>query len=451
MTFLRPSYRSVSLRTRVTLAFALVMSLVLGSSGLIIYTQFKGYVERRIDQELRQRSATFQGLAVREVKPHRIVALSGERYVQIYDRSGRVIAGSEELASRPLLAPDRIRRSRRDSFLTRRDPAFGQDGLRVRVFALTDGRVAALGDSLAARERELQRLAALLLLSLPGALLLASIAGYRVAGAALKPVERMRARAAQITDTDVTQRLPQPGTGDELERLADTLNDMLGRLHTAIEHERQIVSDASHELRTPISVLRARIDVALRSPGQDVGKLRQVLTDSLGDAERLGRLADDLLMLARHDQGRLALRLQPVDVQEAIESAAAGWPGQDEVTAQMRIEGGALVLADPDRLAQVLENLLSNAKRHGAPPITLYAEPAEPESVCLRVTDAGGGFAPDFIERAFDRFSQGTAPGAGGSGLGLAIARAIVEAHGGRVEAANISTGAQVSVFLPKA
>jgi signal transduction histidine kinase len=265
----------------------------------------------------------------------------------------------------------------------------------------------------------------------------------------------MRARAAAIGDAELGERLPEPGTGDELDRLAGTLNALLGRRQEAIEHERRIVADTSHELRTPVSVLRARIDVALRGPG-DAAALRRALEGAGDDAARLSRLADDLLVLARVDQGRLPLRAELVDVQDLVDSAvarhaAAAAAAGRRLEAEMAIPGGAVVHGDPDRLAQVLDNLVVNALRHGAGAVRVIAErPAGDGRVAIAVADEGPGFPPAFLPRAFERFSQ-AAPGEG-SGLGLALVEAIVEAHGGTVAAgAAAGGGAEVRVVLPEA
>jgi len=375
----------------------------------------------------------FKGLAAHEVIPRRIIDLSGERFAQIYDRRGTVIAATPALAGNRLLSVSEVVLARRRAMLTRRN-----------VRSLT---VIA------------HRLATLLLISLPAALLLASIAGYQVANSAMRPVERMRVRAASIGDSDLSERLPTPGTRDELDRLADTLNDLLGRLQRSIEHERRVVSDASHELRTPISVLRTRLDVAARAAGSSAQDLRGVLDEARGDVHRLWRLADDLLVLARADQGRLPLRRAPLDVQDVLEAAAARHHVDAEnaeraVSTSVLIDGGAVVLADADRLAQVIDNLIVNSLRYGAGTVELVAQQSADLALLeLVVMDRGAGFPGGFAERAFDRFSQADeARGQGGSGLGLAIVEAIVRAHGGSVAANNRpGGGARVRVQLPLA
>ena len=438
---------------QLTLAFASVVALVLAATGVVIYTEFRRNLDRAVQDDLAERAGAFRGLAASNVAPARIVALAGERFAQIYAADGSVAASTRALGRQRLLTAAQLAVARRATIrAVRRSIAPTQNGVLVTAFPIGGGRVAAVAESRDERERELDRLSTLLLISLPGALLLASLTGYQVAGAALRPVERMRARAAAIGDAELGERLPEPGTGDELDRLAGTLNELLERRQQALEHERRVVSDASHELRTPISVLRTRLDVALRGPG-DAASLREALEGAQDDVGRLARLADDLLVLARADEGRLPLRAEPLDVQDLLEAAvarhaaeavAAGRP----LGAEIEVEGGAVVLGDADRLAQVLDNLVVNALRHGAGEIVVVARPAPSGSaVEIVVRDAGPGFPLDFLPKAFDRFSQ-VVPGEG-SGLGLALVEAIVRAHGGSVAAgAAPGGGAEVRIGL---
>jgi two-component system OmpR family sensor kinase len=291
----------------------------------------------------------------------------------------------------------------------------------------------------------------------PLAMIVASFAGYLVAGAALKPVERMRRRAAVITEVDLSERLPVPRTDDELERLGRTLNAMLDRLDETVQRERRLVSDASHELRTPLAILRAELEVALGRP-QDADQLRTVVSSALEEVRRLSRLSEDLLVLARVDQGRLPLRLEPLDVQDVVEAAvgrhrAAAREAGRELVTRVAIDGGAVVLADADRVAQMLDNLIVNALRWGSGRIDVEADTAAGPAVAISVRDTGEGFPESFAERAFERFSQADAARVGAhSGLGLSIVAALAQAQGGTATAgAAIGGGAIVTFTLPHA
>lgn len=449
------------MRTRLTAAFAAVVGVVLAVTGVLLYGLFARDLDAATDRVLADRGRDLSRLAGEGESARAAVAESGERLVQLYRADGRLVAASRRLRSRPLLSPREVGRARATPIkLTRSEVPGTGDGARLRAFALPRGaraQVAVIGEATDRREHELRRLALLLAIALPGALALASYTGYRVAGAALRPVERMRARAAEITDSDLSERLPRPRTGDEIDRLGTTFNALLDRLAGALERERRVVSDASHELRTPLAVLQTELEVALRAD-PDPARLRAALTAALGDARRLSRLADDLLVLARADQGQLPLRLEPLDVQDLLEHAAAR---HRETTSQasrslevaIDIPGGAVVLADRDRTEQALDNLIVNTLRYGAGAIELRAQPGPDGLVELSVRDNGPGYPAAYLSNAFERFSQADGSHGGqGSGLGLAIVAAIARAHGGSASAANHRHGGAITTLaLPAA
>jgi two-component system OmpR family sensor kinase len=291
----------------------------------------------------------------------------------------------------------------------------------------------------------------LLLVGGPLALLIASLVGYAMAAAALRPVERMRRRAAAISAAETGERLPVPPANDEIGRLGRTLNEMLSRLEAAFGRERSFVSDASHELRTPLAILRTELELALRGE-----HTRQELEDALQSAaeetDRLSNLAEDLLVIARSDQGRLPVRIEDLDASEVLVRVA----GRFQTRA--RVEGrplrpapapGVIVRADPARLEQALANLVDNALSYGDGTVELTAL-ASNGTVEIHVCDEGPGFPPAFLPRAFERFTRADeARSRGGTGLGLAIASAIAIAHGGTAHAANREAGADVWIALP--
>ncbi len=280
----------------------------------------------------------------------------------------------------------------------------------------------------------------------PVAVLVASLLGYVLAGAALRPVEAMRARAAGVSLAPGGERLPLPAARDEIRRLGETLNEMLDRLSRSFERERRFVADASHELRTPVAVLKTELEGALRAGGH-APEVRAALVAAVEECDQLAQLAEDLLVLARAGEGRLPVRPEPLAVAPLLEgvrdrfSDRAGQHGRD-----IRVAVGELtVTADPLRLRQALGNLVDNALRHGAGAITLAGRAAD-GGVALEVSDEGPGFGNDIAGRAFERFARGDAARTrGGSGLGLAIVRAIAEAHDGRASL----EGAAVRLWLP--
>jgi signal transduction histidine kinase len=306
--------------------------------------------------------------------------------------------------------------------------------------------------SLDDRNDSLTNLGTIMLIGFPVALLLASAAGFLVSGRAFRPVEAMRRRAAAISAAEPEQRLPLPEADDEIRSLGETLNAMLGRLEAAIERERAFVDDASHELRTPLAMHKTELELALRYATTQE-EMRAAISSAIVEVDRLIQLAEDLLVLARSQEGKLALDLRRVGVADLLGDVRERFASRmDESGRSLVIEptAGMTVEGDRIRLEQALTNLVENAFEHGGGEITLWAG-KENGGVAIHVQDRGPGFAPDFIDRAFERFSQAdSSRGGDGSGLGLAIVEAIARAHRGSAHAANRDgAGADVWIELP--
>ncbi len=293
------------------------------------------------------------------------------------------------------------------------DEVSGTDG-RVRVLATPVDTSAGtfvllVGSSLEDRDDAVQGLLALLLVVGPAALLLASLLGYGLATLALRPVESMRAEAAAISASEPGRRLPLPQARDEISRLGETLNRMLDRLETALERERGFVADASHELRTPIALLKTELELALRRP-RSQAELDDALRSAAAEADRLAELADDLLLLARSDDGKLALSRTRPSARELFSSVATRF-ARRAADADRAIEVEALESlsfdADPLRLEQALANLVENALVTGVGPIRLAA--AARNGRCRAARRRRGTRVPArFLPHAFDRFSRPT-------------------------------------------
>jgi signal transduction histidine kinase len=240
---------------------------------------------------------------------------------------------------------------------------------------------------------------------------------------------------------------------DELHRLGDTLNQMLGRVEDAMAGERAFVANAGHELRTPLAILQLELELAL-SGEPPRGELKAALRSTAEEVERLNRLADDLLVIARADQGKLPVQKRPVEVDRLLTTLGdrlADSARRSERVLTTTYAGKLTVAADEERLEQALTNMVTNALRYGRGPVELTALEHNAH-VELHVRDDGDGFDPDFLPRAFERFSRADpARSSGGTGLGLSIVKAIAEAHGGRARAANRpGGGADVWVELPR-
>jgi two-component system, OmpR family, sensor kinase len=446
------------IRTRVTLAFVLAMAVVLAATGLFVYLRQRSQLDDTIDQGLASRAADVTALLRDSSLNARRVRFSeqDEGFTQVLTPGGRILYETSGLPRRPLLAPAQLREAASAGLQIDVPAGHGlHDPTRISAQPVTrNGQrlVVTVGAALDDRNDALHSLARLLLLGGAAALLLASLAGYAAITAALRPVEEMRRRAAEISAAHPGQRLPLSPAEDELRRLAETLNLMLGRLEEAIEHERAFVDDASHELRTPLAAHRAELELALRYASSEE-ELRAAIVSAVAETERLSRLAEDLLVLARASDGKLALRLEEVRATPLLEAvrdrmAVAAAAGDRQVSAADA--DGISVTGDRLRLEQALGNLTDNALRHGRGGVRLWARAANGH-VRLGVTDEGDGFPADYMPRAFERFSRGDPARTGdGAGLGLAIVEAIARAHGGKAGAENRpGGGAEAWIELP--
>ncbi|MES1248915.1 MAG: ATP-binding protein [Actinomycetota bacterium] len=438
----------IPIRLRLTLAFGVAMAVVLVGMAALVYARLGSALMASVDQTLRSQSAE----AVASVRTNTQTLIDtdvggGTTLAQLLTLSGRVVA-----SSRPGLAP-----------LVRGPLAPGAKRIGSTTLTSPDGDwrylavhpsgfdgIVVVARSLEPREESLDHVEDEFLVTIPLALLLASLAGYLLASAALRPVEAMRRRAASVTAAS-DMRLPVPASSDEISRLAETLNAMLDRLQESLEHERRFVADASHELRTPLALLRTELDLALRRP-RSREELEAALRSAAEETERLSRLAEGLLLMARGDRGTLQVRSEDVEVEDLLETVAARFAtrARDAGVSVVVTPTGERVEADPEQLQQALGNLVDNALGHGARSIVMSAA-RNNGSIELHVADDGEGFPESFLERAFDRFSRADeARSRGGAGIGLSIVALIAAAHGGDARVANRADGgADAWIALP--
>jgi two-component system OmpR family sensor kinase len=410
------------IRARLSLAFAAAMALLLAALGTFLYLQLRSSLDEQLAARLRaQADAAAAGSLVEKE----------ESVAQVLAASGEAVRGFDE----PLALP-----ATREHFVDREVEGLEDNPYRLLVIPAEGGRTIVVGASLEDRDDALAGLLAAFLVGGPIALVLSTLLGYLLAGALLRPVERMRRRAAEISSDTAGGRLPLPQARDEIFRLGSTLNEMLGRLEAGLTRERRFVADASHELRTPLALLRTELELARRRP-RSSEELRAALDSAAEEVDRLARLAEDLLVLARADEHGLPLQRESIRIQELLETVAARFGEELEISAP----DGETIVGDRLRLEQALGNLVDNARRHGSGTIRLEAERKE-DRLELRVSDEGPGFPPKLLPHAFGRFTRGDeARERGGAGLGLAIVAAIARAHGGRAHAANAS----VTIELP--
>ncbi|MCP9491079.1 MAG: ATP-binding protein [Solirubrobacteraceae bacterium MAG38_C4-C5] len=447
---------------RVTLAFAGVMAVVLTATGLFLFLRLGAELDATIEQSLRSRAGDVTALIEQadsglEEAGDDALTEQGESFAQILDRSGAVVDATPGVRGRALLAGGQVPDEVGETVIVDREAIAGEDEavrlLATPVRAQDRRLIVVVGATLEEREEALRNLGGLLLVGGPVALLLACLTGYLAVAAALRPVDSMRRRAAAIQAADPRARLPVSPADDEIGRLGTTLNGMLERLEAAFDRERAFVADASHELRTPLAILKTELELALRG-GRSTGELEDALRSAGEETDRLVQLAEDLLVIARSDQGRLPIRpgeVQIDDVLDGVRERFARRAGERGAELRVVAAGDVDLCADPLRLEQALGNLVDNALRHGGTAIELSARTIG-QAIELHVRDDGPGFPDDFIESAFERFTRGDAArGRGGAGLGLAIVAAVAQAHHGSVGACNPTEGgADVWLNLPR-
>jgi two-component system, OmpR family, sensor kinase len=431
---------------------------VLAVTGGYLYHRFSADLDGAIDNGLRSRAADVRALVGESDSGLREGRLSehNDSFAEILSPAGRVLDATPELRGRVLLGTrERQRASRQAIFLQRKGPpALAGESRLLAIPVSSNGKpaIVVVGTSTDTRSDSLSDLLGILLLGGPIALLVAALAAYGGAGAALRPVEAMRARAAEISAAAPRARLPVPAADDEIGRLGSTLNAMLERLGEALEHERRFVADASHELRTPLSILKTELELAL-GEGRTREELHAALASAADETDRLTQLSEDLLVLAQSDRGRLPVSVQAVSVRTVLEDVSARFALRAHASGrEIEIACAEDLRASVDRLRieQAIGNLLDNSLRYGAGVIELRAERAG-KSLVLVVLDSGRGFPNGFAERAFERFSRPSATHDGaGAGLGMAIVESIAAAHGGSATAGNATGGgAFVRLELP--
>jgi heavy metal sensor kinase len=450
----------IPIRLRVAAAFAIAMALVLSASGWYLYTSLGDHLSNALDRQLKVRADDLLAVvtdpdADLAAATKRPFVERGETYAQLIAENGAVVQATDPLGTHPVLTREEVDRALHGSLFGERPRVRGLDEpsrfLALHVRRRGKDYVLLVGATLENRAETLASLRDQLLIAGPIALLVATGAGYLLAGLSLRPVDSMRQRAASISAERPGERLPVPHTRDELERLGETLNGMLDRLEEALARERSFVADAGHELRTPLALLRTELELALRHSGS-AEELREAVRRSSEEVDRLTQLAEDLLLLARSHGGGLPLRVEPLDASDLLTSVASRFEWRAQALSRPILTSqpdGLRLQGDRLRIEQALGNLVDNALRYGEGAVRVSARPAG-AMVELHVADEGDGFPPEFHGRAFERFSRldhGRARG--GAGLGLAIVRAIAEAHGGSAQAGGGEAGADVWLSVP--
>ena len=430
------------LRWRLTLGFAAGMVLVLIASGVFVHARLRADLTESIDEGLHSQ-ALFAATAADRGEPLSsagAIVDADDALAQVVDPSGEVVAFASPLATDAFLTPGQLDTVHGEGFFETWAPSVAQS---VRVLVIPraqDGSFVVVARTLDDRDEALARLAVQLLIGGAAALAVSTALGWALAGAALRPVERMRREADAISVSEPERRLSVPTPHDELRNLAETLNTMLERLQTSMQTERDFLDRASHELRTPLTVLKAELDLALARP-RTPKEMEAALRASSQEVETLVRLAEDLLVLSRERDGELPVRKEAVHVDELLDRLGTGFTAEARsagVEIHVHVEPELHLSADPLRLRQAVSNLVVNALQHtpAGGRIDLEARRAG-VSVSIEVRDSGRGFGAERVD------------GSSGTGLGLAIAQAIVRGHGGWLEVGATGAGGVVTIVLP--
>ena len=427
--------------------------MVLSLSGLLLVTLLHRSLVGSVDAAALARAHDVSASASGALQRGTITSTSEDTaLVQVIGPRGAVLASTANVeGEQPALAATPARRA--DVTLTRSGLPIGDESQRFRVVAVPVDLAEGPGwvyvaSSLRAVDATVARLVAALLIGLPALLLIVTAVIWLAVGRALRPIESIRLQASQIGGEDLRTRVPVPRSRDEVARLAVTMNDMLARLQASAVRQNQFVGDASHELKSPLTALRAQVDVALDYPERTDS--RQVLLQVQQDSLRMAGLIDDLLFLARADEGSLHAGGQRVDLDELVIA---------EVHRLRQVAGPAVSLCGPDAaavtgserdLTRLLRNLGDNAAKHASSKVEIGLTTLAGFAI-ITVSDDGPGIPVDAQDSIFERFTRLEVDRArhpsGGSGLGLAITREIATVHGGDVSVRNRDDGSRGAVF----
>ena len=429
------------MRVRTTVAAVLVVGLAMAMGALALVTVLRATLTGEVRTAAALRGQDVAALLASDASGSGAGPLAvdeaDELLIQVLDEQGRVVEASPNAVEIPVEAPieDDV------PFLAVGTGAATSRGPRTVVVARS---IEAVGEAVGA-------VAGLLAIGLPLLLAVVAVTTWVVVGRALAPVEAIRTEVDAISAAALHRRVPGPPAGDEVGRLARTMNRMLARLEQAQARQRRLVSDASHELRSPVAAIRQHAEVALAHPDRTtVGELAgTVLAEDL----RLQRLAEDLLLLTRADEHTLALRRRPVDLDDLVLAEARRLGGATQLRVDTTAVSAGRVEGDGAALRRMVRNLADNAARHAAGHLA-FSVAERDGTVRLGVEDDGPGIPVAERERVFERFvrlDDARARDDGGSGLGLAIVAERVAAHGGTVTIdASALGGAPVEVILPR-
>lgn len=463
----------MSIRTRLTAWYTGLLAVILVGLGFVLYTLFSYLLWAHAEDSLHARAAQLtsfvessdpgheEGASFDLADPSVVDRFSAEgTLIQISDNQGRVVNRSRTLTAHQMTSGSAVRHALDGKASLDQTVVAGVGPVLVYTAPITQRHaiigVAQVATPVALITEALEPLRRLLLAVGIGALIVAAVGGHLLASLALAPIDRITQTARAIAAGTLDRRLHLTGANDEVRRLAQAFDEMLDRIDETLARERQFTGDAAHELRTPLTILKGELEVALRRE-RPAEAYREAMVSMAQEVDRLVRLVEDLLTLARADEGGVPLDLRPIPVDALVRWAEAHFRGaaqQKAIALQAEGTQSLMVLGDADRLRQLLTNLIDNAIAYtpatGTVRLTWDKDGAFAR---VRVVDTGSGIASEDLPHLFDRFyraDRARVRSSGGSGLGLAIVQWIVNAHGGRIGIeSRLGSGSTVTVWLP--
>jgi signal transduction histidine kinase len=447
-------------RVRAALVSALVVGTAFALSSIGILSLLRGSLYQSATNTAQDEALVISSLIMtRGHAPRPLPDPAEEIAAQVIGPRGNVITSSRNVAGQAAMV----------DLAPRAGTVVVSTGVQIRVRRFThvhldlDSRfvVAALGMrgppirgtvlvaySLGAADHAIAVVRLSLVAGLPLLVLLVAVLVWAMTGWSLRPVERIRSQVAEISATDLASRVVEPAAGDEVGQLARTMNVMLGRLQEASDRQRRLIADVSHELRNPLASLQAQLEVATEHPATSA---KAMLEGSIAEVKRMNQLIEDLLTLARIDEGMLHLRRSEVDLDDLVLEQAARLRSHGKVDVSVQGVKAARLLGDAVLLNRLVANLAHNAERYARSRVD-FALSRAGSFYQLSVTDDGPGVPWFERERIFERFvrlDQARAHDGNGAGLGLAIVREIVSAHHGEVWVEDANPGARFIASIP--
>ncbi len=434
-----------SVRFRITASATIIVGVVLGAGAVVLVRLQEQALNRAVDAALRFRADDIQALTLQGSLPESVTVTNNEvSAVQVVDQHGTVVAASANLAGQPQLAAAQLPEGN-DVVLKVQSLPFDREPFRVLIRHAVGPAgpvtiyVAGRADDAAESARILETL---LLFGIPLVTLLAGGGVWILVGRAFAPVEAIRRKVAEISETDFGERVPESRIQDEVGRLARTMNDMLRRVENAYELQKNFVADAAHELRSPLASIRTQLEV------DDVAE-----GDLHAEVMRMQRLVDDLLLLASSGSSRQPVSdMELIDLEDVVYAEAERIRKQSPVPIDVARVSPVALRGDPELIGRALGNLLQNASRFARSKVAVELS-EDQTGVTLAVSDDGPGINAEDRERIFERFTRvdtARARGDGGAGLGLAIVKAVSHRLGGEVWVeSSEENGSRFIIHLP--